>query len=150
MPVRLDVTDAASEPAGLAAAPLDPIAVTEGAVRATLSDRGIDDARLSVTLLPDAAMTSMNREWKGRDAPTDVLAFALHEPGEPPIGDIYIGLERALEQAAELDEAPDRELARLAIHGTLHVLGWDHPEEDREGSEMWSHQERILAGVRPG
>jgi probable rRNA maturation factor len=89
----------------------------------------------------------MNREWKGRDAPTDVLAFPLHEPGQPPLGDVYLGFDRAAAQAAELGEPRERELARLAIHGTLHVLGWDHPEEGRESTEMWAHQERILKGL---
>ncbi len=89
-------------------------------------------------------MAALNREWKGRDAPTDVLAFALHEDGEPPLGDVYVGAERAVAQAADLGDSATRELARLAIHGTLHVLGWDHPEDDREASEMWEHQEAIL------
>ncbi len=60
------------------------------------------------------------------------------------VGDVYLGLERVVAQAEELDEPPTRELARVAIHATLHILGWDHPEEDREASDMWAHQERIL------
>ncbi len=68
-------------------------------------------------------------------------------PDEPPVGDIYLGTERAIEQAAEQGEPPARELARLAVHGTLHVLGYDHPETDRESSEMWRHQERIVTGL---
>jgi probable rRNA maturation factor len=146
MPVRLEVTRHAGTkvPDGV-----DPVQVTDTAARATLSDRGVADAELSITLLDDADMASLNREWKERDGPTDVLAFTLHGSDEPPLGDIYIGLERAVRQAAELGEPVARELARLAIHGTLHVLGWDHPEEEREGSEMWCLQERILAEVRP-
>lgn len=147
MPVRLDVT----RQAPAASAPgVDPVALAEAAVRATLDDRGVADGEISVTFLDDAGMESLNREWKGREGPTDVLAFTLNEPGAPPLGDIYIGLERAVRQAAELGEPAEREVARLAIHGTLHVLGWDHPEADREESEMWRHQERILGEVRPG
>lgn len=119
----------------------------ERAARAALEDRGITDGELSVTLLDDRQMTAMNRQWKRRDAPTDVLAFVLHEPGQPPLGDIYLGVERAEAQAAELSEPPLRELARLAVHGTLHILGWDHPAEDRETSEMWVHQERIVEAL---
>lgn len=122
----------------------DPVGLVDRAARAALVDRGIAEAEISVALLEDDGMIGMNRRWKGRDRTTDVLAFALHEPGEPPLGDVYIGWEQALRQAAEAGEPPVRELARLAIHGTLHVLGWDHPEEGREHSEMWQHQERIL------
>lgn len=121
--------------------------VVERAARAALVDRGVAEGELSLTLLDDEAMAGLNREWLERDAPTDVLAFALHDPGDPPIGDIYLGVERAVAQAAEEDEPPRRELARLAVHGTLHVLGFEHPETDRETSEMWQHQERIVAGL---
>lgn len=120
------------------------------AARAVLADRGVTHAELSITLLDDAAIAALNREWKGRDEATDVLAFALYEPGETPAGDIYLGVERGVEQGAAAGEPATRELARLAIHGTLHVLGFDHPAEDRENSEMWAHQERILSGLEAG
>jgi probable rRNA maturation factor len=120
------------------------------AARAVLDDFGVTRAELSITLLDDTGMAALNREWKGRDGPTDVLAFALYEEGEDPVGDIYLGVERGAEQGAAVGETMARELARLAIHGTLHVLGFDHPEDDREGTEMWAHQERILNGLDPG
>jgi probable rRNA maturation factor len=120
------------------------------AARAVLDDFGVTRAELSITLLDDTGMATLNREWKGRDGPTDVLAFALYEEGEDPVGDIYLGVERGAEQGAAVGETMARELARLAIHGTLHVLGFDHPEDDREGTEMWAHQERILNGLDPG
>lgn len=140
MPARVDVNPEAPGAAEAAA-------LVERAVRAALTDRQVADAELSVTLLDDAAMTQMNREWKGRESPTDVLAFALHEPGTAPLGDIYVGFERAGAQASEAGESRERELCRLAIHGTLHVLGFEHPEEGREATEMWAHQERILTGL---
>jgi probable rRNA maturation factor len=126
---------------------LDPAAVVERAARAALEDRAVARAELSVALLDDEAMSALNHRWKGRESTTDVLAFALHEDGEPPLGDIYLGWEQALRQAAELGQPVARELARLAIHGTLHVLGFDHPDQDRERSEMWAHQERILEAL---
>lgn len=120
-------------------------ALVASAVEAALRDRGVEDAELSVTLMDDPAITKLNREWKAADRPTDVLAFTLSEGDEKPLmGDIYIGVEQVARQAAEYGEDPDRELARVAIHAALHVLGFDHPEEDRETSEMWGHQERIL------
>lgn len=121
--------------------------VVERAARAALRDCGVEDGELSLTILDDTAMAAMNRQWKGREGATDVLAFALHARDEPLLGDVYVDLERAAAQAAELGEPVARELARLTIHGTLHTLGWDHPEEEREESEMWENQERILDGL---
>ncbi len=144
MTVEIQVT----EPADGARAAIEggvATRVVERAARAALRDRGVEEGELSVTLLDDAGMAAMNRQWKGREGATDVLAFALHEEGAPLMGDVYVGVERAAEQATELGEPVARELARLAIHGTLHVLGLDHPEEGREESEMWRQQERILA-----
>lgn len=122
-------------------------AVVERAARAAATDRGVGEGELSLTLLDDEAMAALNRDWLERDGPTDVLAFSLHGAGEAPVGDIYLGVDRAVAQAAAEEEPPRRELARLAVHGTLHVLGYDHPETDREQSEMWQHQERIVAGL---
>ena len=142
MPVQVEVTAVAD-----AAWAVERV---ERAVRATLDDQGVGEARVSVTLLDRAGMAEMNQRWKGRDAPTDVLAFPLHDDGEPPLGDIYLGVDQVAAQAAELAEAPERELDRVVVHGTLHVLGWDHPEDNREASEMWAHQERIVKGLASG
>jgi probable rRNA maturation factor len=144
MVVEVEVSREAEIP-GIEARALERL--VERAVRAVLADRAVARAEMSVTLLDDEGMAALNREWKGRDAATDVLAFSLHDDGDPPIGDLYLGAERAAEQGPAAGESVARELARLAIHGTLHVLGWDHPEEGRESSEMWAHQERILAGL---
>lgn len=137
-------------PAGGTFGPADAAELVRRAARAVLEDRGVPRAEISIALMDDDTMTAMNRQWKGRDATTDVLAFSLQEEGDMPLGDVYIGWEQALRQAAEVAEPPARELARLAIHGTLHVLGLDHPEEDRETSEMWGHQERILGELGIG
>jgi probable rRNA maturation factor len=144
MTVEVEVNAAALAP-GLDAAVVTR--VVDHAVRRTLADRGVGGARVSVTLLDDGGMAALNRRWKGRDGATDVLAFPLFEAGELPVGDIYLGVERARAQGVEAGEPAVRELARLAIHGTLHVLGWDHPEDGREASDMWSHQERILGDM---
>jgi probable rRNA maturation factor len=146
MPVEVRVNDGAG--GGLVGLhDRDLRALVERAVRAALDAAAVDAGELSVTLLDDDGMAALNRRWKGKDAPTDVLSFPLHGDGEPLVGDVYIGRDRAVDQAAELGEPPARELARLAVHGTLHALGWDHPEEGRESSEMWQHQERIVRGL---
>lgn len=120
----------------------------ERAVRAVLDAHGIERAEISVALMDDAAIAELNRSYLGHEGPTDVISFELGAAKDEPIGDIYIGWEQALRQAAEFAVSPREELARLAVHGTLHVIGYDHPEgEEREQSEMWEQQEAIVREV---
>jgi probable rRNA maturation factor len=124
------------------------LALVRRAVRAALMAERVPDAEISVTLLRDAAVAKLNRQWLGHEGATDVLSFPLYDDGEPPVGDVYIGIDQARRQARELGVALREELARLAIHGTLHVLGYDHPAgPKRVKSEMWRRQERVLARV---
>jgi probable rRNA maturation factor len=111
---------------------------------------GVTHAQISITWLADAEIAQMNREYLGHDGPTDVISFHLYDvaAGEVPIGDIYIGYEQAARQAASFGSTLDDELVRLAVHGTLHVLGFDHPDGDaRMNSEMWGLQEAIVEEV---
>jgi len=118
------------------------------AVRATLGRLGHSRAEVSVALLGDEAIADMNQRFLGHEGPIDVISFALYDAGEAPVGDVYIGWDQALRQAALHEVPPAEEIARLAIHGTLHVLGFDHPTEgERERSEMWRVQEEILRKV---
>ena len=115
------------------------------AVSLVLRNSGITDGEISLTLLDDDAIRELNRTHLGKDAPTDVLSFALHEGLQPVLGDVYVGYERAVVQAAEAGISVAEELARLSIHGTLHVLGYDHPHsEARYASEMFMLQERLV------
>jgi probable rRNA maturation factor len=117
----------------------------ERAIEATLTEEQIETAAVSLTLLSDAQISALNEKYLGHEGPTDVISFPLYEPGETPVGDIYIGYEQAARQSADLSVALEAELSRLAIHGTLHVLGYDHPKDGaREDSELWRRQERIL------
>ncbi|MBI4409099.1 MAG: rRNA maturation RNase YbeY [Gemmatimonadetes bacterium] len=118
------------------------------AVRAALAAEDVRAAEISLALLDDAGIAELNQRYLGRQGPTDVVAFPLYQPGEPPVGDVYLGFEQALRQATSLGVPPLEELARLAVHGTLHVLGYDHPAGGaRERSAMWRVQERILREV---
>ena len=136
----------AEELPGADLARLQPI--LKRAVGAALNHESIADASISVTLLNDARISALNEQYLEHPGPTDVISFPLFQQGEPPVGDIYIGFDQARRQAAELSVGLEAELARLAIHGTLHVLGYDHPEDGaREGSEMWQVQESILRQV---
>lgn len=115
------------------------------AVRHVLRAEGVGEAELSVALLGDAEIAALNEAYLAHPGPTDVLSFHLHEPGDPPLGDVYVGVEQALRQAAEFGATPAEEVLRLAVHGTLHVLGWDHPDgAGRTGSEMFRRQEALL------
>lgn len=123
-------------------------ALLERAVVAAARAHAARDAEISLTLLPDDAIADLNRRYLGHEGPTDVIAFALYDAGETPIGDVYLGYQQALRQAAEHGIPVEQELARLAVHGTLHVLGENHPAgEERVDSPMWSLQERIVAGL---
>jgi probable rRNA maturation factor len=123
-------------------------ALLRRAVRAALRAEGISAAQLSLTLLDDQAISVLNQRYLGHAGPTDVISFTLHGAEGAPMGDIYIGWDQCLRQAAALGEAPAVEFARLAIHGTLHILGHDHPEGTaRERSSMWKRQEEILQKV---
>lgn len=123
-----------------------PAALIEAAVRHTLEWAGATVGELSVTLLGDGDIQALNRDYLAVDRPTDVLAFSLGE-GET-LGDVYVGFERARSQASELCIPLEEELVRLAIHGTLHVLGHDHPDgPERSRSSMFEVQERLLRQV---
>lgn len=106
-------------------------------------------AELSITFLGPAAMRRLNREHKQHDRPTDVLSFALPQPDGTLAGDIYLCRFVAAREARTRGVAVREELLRLVVHGTLHVLGYDHPEDGgREASEMWRRQERYVSELR--
>ena len=124
-----------------------PLELIDRGVRAALKTEGVTAAEVSVTLLDDDSIQELNASYLGHDRPTDVISFSLGEPGEV-LGDVYIGYQQAIRQAAEHGESFASELLRLAIHGTLHVLGHDHPEgPERSDSPMFTLQERLVAEV---
>ena len=123
-----------------------PVELIRRAVRLVLASEGRDDVDVSVAFLDDPDMRRLNQEYLARDRTTDVIAFALPDADGSTLGDVYLGWEQAARQAEELGVTMQEELARLAIHGTLHVLGHDHPEgPEREQSEMFVLQERLLS-----
>jgi probable rRNA maturation factor len=125
-----------------------PLEAVERAVRAVLRAEGAGAAELSVTLLDDAGIARLNEEYLHHEGPTDVISFPLPDPTGRVVGDIYIGRDQAARQAAELGADLREELLRLAVHGTLHVLGYEHPEgEGREESPMYRRQEELLAAL---
>ncbi len=117
----------------------------ERALRETLRCEGVAKAELSVTFVGDEEMSRLHGRYLGDHSPTDVISFALHEGDEDPIGDVYVGYAQALRQADDAQADPDEELARLAVHGALHVLGHTHPSgPNRRDCKMYRLQEDIL------
>ena len=123
--------------------------VREAAVAALKAERA-KDAMLSITFVGRATISEMNRRFLGHHGVTDVISFGLGRAGKrgAVVGDIYICPEIARENARRQGVSAGEEVLRLVIHGTLHVLGRDHPTgAGRTESPMWRRQERILARV---
>lgn len=105
-------------------------------------ERAPAGSHIDITLLSAAAMRRLNRRATGRRGLTDVIAYSLPQPDGSMFGDVYISPD-----AAGFDRV---ELIRLAVHGTLHVLGYDHPEgAGRMRSRMWRVQERYVKKLAP-
>jgi rRNA maturation RNase YbeY len=123
--------------------------VREAATAALTADH-VSDAMLSITFVGRATISRLNRRYLGHEGPTDVISFGLERVGKrgAVVGDIYICADVARENARVQGISAGEELLRLVVHGTLHVLGYDHPDgAARTASRMWRKQERILARV---
>jgi len=99
--------------------------------RRILAALGSDRAELSILLADDAAIAALNHRYRGRPRPTDVLAFSLLEGAHADrrgalLGDVVIGIETAARQARARRRTLDDEVARLLVHGALHLVGYDH------------------------
>jgi probable rRNA maturation factor len=105
---------------------------------------------VSVTFVGRDRMRALHRAWKGTSRATDVLAFAMAAPGGAVVGDVYVCPWVAAREARRRRIPVRQELARLVVHGTLHAVGWDHPDDEpaRARSPMWRRQERYLVQWR--
>lgn len=110
----------------------------------------ISDVDFNIILVSEDKIHEINKQYRGIDRPTDVISFALEDSkdveydGYRLLGDIYICDSKVYEQAKEYGHSIKRELSFLAIHGLLHLLGYDHMKEDEE-KVMFSLQEEILS-----
>ena len=115
-----------------------------------LDDQGATDAEVAIILVDPEPMRVLNREYRAKDEVTDVLAFPIDERDELPsgmprlLGDVVICLDRCTEQAAEQGNSPGAELVVLAVHGVLHLLGYDHETDD---GAMLALQDRLTTGL---
>lgn len=112
------------------------------------------NAEMSVTFVDNRSIQILNRNYRQKDEATDVISFAMQDQGEDELdikgtdmplilGDIVISIERAKEQADSYEHSLERELGFLALHGFLHLLGYDHINEEDE-KLMFGRQEEIL------
>ena len=132
-------------------------------VRAALEAEGVDvPCEVNVLVTGDEGIHQVNLDMRGVDAPTDVLSFPMFglRPGDKPseedadpatglvpLGDMCISLERAKAQAREYGHSNRRELAYLAVHSALHLLGYDHLDEGPMKAQMRAREEDIMRGL---
>ena len=123
--------------------------ILERATMAVLAHQSVD-GDLTIVLTDDAQLHELNRDYLGIDAPTDVLSFPASETdpetGRRYLGDILISVPRAGEQARAAGHALEAEVQLLAVHGTLHLLGFDHAEAG-EKARMWKAQAEVLESL---
>jgi probable rRNA maturation factor len=129
---------------------LDEKYLLESARAALIHQNAGADSDLSLVITGDARLHELNRDFRGIDAPTDVLAFSgdLVDPetGRPYLGDVVISYAQAESQAREAGHSIQEELRLLIVHGVLHLLNYDHLEP-AEKARMWSAQAQILASL---
>ena len=120
-----------------------------------LEDLGCLDKELSVLFTDDEHMAALNRQYRDKEGPTDVLSFPMTEDLDGEIapalfepvmlGDVVVSVETALRDAEELEQSFERTVDRLLIHGILHLLGYDHEKSQVDAMCMTKEEERLLA-----
>ncbi len=127
-------------------------AMVDRAVPAALAEAEVEEgqsAELSLVFTDDAAIRTLNAEWRGKDKPTNVLSFpafpvAPGDPLPPMLGDIVLAYETVAREAGEENKPLENHITHLIIHGLLHLLGYDH-ETDEEAEEMEALERQALA-----
>ena len=114
------------------------------------TDEGLENILFNVIIIDNSRIREINREYRNIDRETDVISFALEDDKTfnleeiRVLGDIYISIDKTRSQAEEYGHSFKRELSFLAIHGFLHLLGYDHMEKDEE-EIMFKKQEEVLS-----
>jgi probable rRNA maturation factor len=120
--------------------------------RQTLIVMQLQDVMLSILLCNDQFIHPLNREYRGKDYPTDVLSFSQREgefafDEDAVLGDVIISVETALRQAEEKKHSFGTEMEILLVHGILHLLGYDHVDDD-DASVMQAKEQEILDQIQ--
>ncbi|HLE08566.1 MAG TPA: rRNA maturation RNase YbeY [Thermodesulfobacteriota bacterium] len=116
------------------------------AAEAILNELGPVKKELSIFLTGDSTIKGLNKKYRHIDRPTDVLSFPMDDPRL--LGDVVISVEMAKKQAKGLKVGFYQELTRLLVHGTLHLLGYDHAKGGKEARRMREKEEEIIEGAR--
>ncbi|MBT5572333.1 MAG: rRNA maturation RNase YbeY [Alphaproteobacteria bacterium] len=130
----------------------EPEDMIDGAVRAALAACEYAAAvEVGVRLTSDAEIRELNRDWRGQDKATNVLSFALDDEGLSglpviPLGDVVLAFDTCAREAAEENKPIAHHLSHLVVHGTLHLLGYDH-EVAEDAELMEATEQRILQGL---
>ena len=130
--------------------PAELIPFPASALRDLLRAEGLGDrGEVNCVLTDDAELEDLNRRFRGRSGPTDVLSFAYDPSDSGGVhGDVFVSLDRARVQAVERDEPLEREIWRLFVHGALHLAGRDHDDDESERA-MLAAQEDCVERVFP-
>jgi probable rRNA maturation factor len=118
--------------------------------QAVLAVVGQAQAELSVALIGNAEMQKLNRQYRHKDYPTDVLSFPIEDTlfaGHRLLGDVIISVEKAAEQAQEHGRTRDEELVTLLIHGIVHLLGYDHERSAKDARVMKRLENKIYRAL---
>jgi len=110
---------------------------------------GLNKAELSIVLVSDAQIRRLNKLYRNKDKPTDVLSFPIGEKVEDwlILGDVVISVDTAKRQAQELGYSLEEELKRLLVHGLVHLLGYDHELGGEEEKKFFELEEFVLKGL---
>ncbi len=120
----------------------------EGAVKAAVKKMRGATGVINVSVVGNTRMRRLNREYRGKDRPTDVLSFPRGKPNFGEIGDILIAWPVIRAQAKRHGVTELDELRRMAVHGVLHLFGYDHEKSEKDEKIMFALQEKILKGLR--
>ena len=128
----------------------DNEAAIERAVEAVLTEEECDgDFEISVSFVTNEEIKELNKEYRNVDNETDVLSFPMNEEfdGVTILGDIVISTQKIIEQADDFGHSPEREMIYLTVHSMLHLLGYDHMEND-EKSAMRAKEKEIMKNLK--
>ena len=112
----------------------------------------LEGAELSLALVSDPVMRDLNKTWRGKDKPTDVLSFPMREAAGPGsqgelLGDVVISVDTARGQAVEYGHSLAVEGERLLVHGVLHLIGYDHERSAAEARRMFRKERALLRAL---
>lgn len=151
---RLDIEISYDAEAWATALPAVEVIVHDAATAAWISgggdERAVEGAEISVMLTDNASIAALNRKFRSKDNPTNVLSFPADDPGAPGrrrlLGDVVLAFETLRDEAREQDKALADHVSHMVVHGVLHLLGYDHKTND-DAAIMEELETRILAGL---